>query len=102
MEYYKKALQIEPDQPIAANNLAYLMVEGGQNTDVALYYAQSAAELCRTHRVRRIRLPGCTTPRALMLRRATFWRRLKTAPDDPAIQYHLGMTYSKMSDPPMH
>ena len=34
--YYKKSLQIQPQQPIAANNLAYRMLQNGENVDVAL------------------------------------------------------------------
>lgn len=42
MELYQKALQVQPDYPLAANNLAYLMLENGGNIDVALSYAQVA------------------------------------------------------------
>ena len=42
MDSYKKALAIQPERPIAANNLAYLMVDSGQNLDVALSLAQVA------------------------------------------------------------
>ena len=39
---YLKALQAQPDYPLAANNLAYLLLEHGGNPDVALSYAQVA------------------------------------------------------------
>ena len=39
---YQKALQIEPEYPVAANNLAYLLLEHGGNPDLALSYAQVA------------------------------------------------------------
>jgi len=35
MDSYKKALAMQPEQPVAANNLAYLMVDTGQNLDVS-------------------------------------------------------------------
>ncbi len=99
MESYKKSLQIEPEQPIAANNLAYLMVEGGQNTDVALNYAQTA----------RRSLPNSPSTADTLAwvyyskgtyasARDLLEEAVKAAPDDAAIQYHLGMTYSKLSD----
>ncbi len=99
MEAYKKSLQIEPEQPIAANNLAYLMVEGGQNTDVALTYAQSA----------RRSLPNSPSTADTLAwvyyskgtyasARDLLEEAVKNAPDDASIQYHLGMTYSKLSD----
>ena len=99
MASYKKALSIQPEQPVAANNLAYLMVEGGQNTDVALNYAQMA----------RRELPNAPSTADTLAwvyyakgtyssARDLLEDAAKIAPDDPAIQYHLGMTYQKLSD----
>ena len=39
---YQKALQIQPDNPLASNNLAYVMLQQGGNVDVALAMAQTA------------------------------------------------------------
>jgi len=39
---YQKALDIRANSPLAANNLAYLMVETGDNLDTALSLAQTA------------------------------------------------------------
>ncbi len=39
---YQRALDIQPDYPLAANNLAYLMLEHGGNVNVALSLAQTA------------------------------------------------------------
>ena len=44
-EYYQKILKINPKFPPAANNLAYLYAERGENIDEALNLAQSAKEL---------------------------------------------------------
>ena len=41
-DHYKKALQIQPDYPVAANNLAYLMLTHGENPNVAFSLAQTA------------------------------------------------------------
>ena len=41
-QMYQKALEVSPDFPLAANNLAYSMLEHGGNTDVALSLAQTA------------------------------------------------------------
>ena len=41
---YRKSLQIQPQQPIAANNLAYRMLLNGENPDVALTLAQTARQ----------------------------------------------------------
>ena len=42
MDAYKKTLQLDPNDVVAANNLAYRMVESGQNPDGALALAQTA------------------------------------------------------------
>jgi tetratricopeptide (TPR) repeat protein len=39
---YQKALELNPNSPVAANNLAYLMLERGGNLDQALALAQTA------------------------------------------------------------
>jgi tetratricopeptide (TPR) repeat protein len=39
---YRKTLQIQPEQLLAANMLAYLMLENDENTDVALNLAKAA------------------------------------------------------------
>lgn len=41
-DQYQKELQIQPDYPVAANNLAYLMLEHGGNVNVPLSLAQTA------------------------------------------------------------
>jgi tetratricopeptide (TPR) repeat protein len=99
MEDYKKALQIDPNNAVASNNLAYLMVENGQNVDVALTLAQAA----------RRALPD-SPHTADTLAWVYFFKgnyyaardlledALKTNPDNASMHFHLGMTYSKMSD----
>lgn len=39
---YQQALGIQPDQPLASNNLAYVILQQGGNVDVALAMAQTA------------------------------------------------------------
>jgi Flp pilus assembly protein TadD len=39
---YEQALKVSPDNPLASNNLAYLMLEKGGNIDVAMGMAQTA------------------------------------------------------------
>src|SRR5437879_13551127 len=43
-ELYQKTLQVQPDFPLASNNLAYLMLEHGENSDVALTLAQTSRQ----------------------------------------------------------
>ncbi len=96
---YRKALQIKPQQPIAANNLAYLMLQNGENADVALSLAQTA----------RRGMPASPNTADTLAwayyRKAayTFARDLleeavHTDADNAAMQYHLGMVYTKLGE----
>ena len=98
-DYYKKALDLDSSQVVAANNLAFLMVENGENTDVALSYAQTARRNMPNS-------PGTADTLAWVyyhkgtysLARDLLEDATKAEPNDPAIHYHLGMTYSKLGD----
>ena len=97
--YYKKALEIQPQQPIAANNLAFRMLENGENVDVALTLAQTARQA----------MPN-SPDTADTLAWAYYYKgsygfardlledATKTEPNNAAMQYHLGMVYSKLGD----
>jgi len=96
---YQRSLQIQPRQPIAANNLAYLMLQDGGNVDVALSLAQIARQA----------MPNSPNT-ADTLAWAYYFKgtygfardlledALKLDPNSPTMQYHLGMIYSKMQD----
>jgi tetratricopeptide (TPR) repeat protein len=99
MEYYKKTLELSPGQPMASNNLAYLMVESGGNVDVALTMAQTA----------RRGLPDSPSTADTLAwvyyykgtyasARDLLEDAVKTDPNNASIQYHLGMTYTKLGD----
>ncbi len=99
MEQYKKALAIDSNDAIAANNLAYLMVENGQNADVALNLAQTARRVLPNSPQTADTLAwvfyykGTYSASRDMLETA-----LKSSPDDVSMNYHLGMIYSKLND----
>jgi tetratricopeptide (TPR) repeat protein len=96
---YKKALAIQPDQAVASNNLAYLMTETGGNLDVALSLAQTARRVLPNS-------PDTADTLAWIYYqkgnydsgRDLLEDALKTSPNNAAINYHLGMIYSKLSD----
>ncbi len=101
MDEYKRALQLDSSQAAAANNLAYLMVENGENSDVALSYAETA---------RRILPNSPSTADTLAwvyyhkgtysLARDLLEDASKAEPNNAAIHFHLGMTYSKLGNKP--
>ena len=98
-DYYQKALQIDPEQPIASNNLAYMMLENGGNADVALSLAETS----------RRAMPNSPNS-ADTLAWAYYYKgtygfardlledAVKTNPNSASMQYHLGMVYSKLKD----
>jgi cellulose synthase operon protein C len=98
---YKKALAIDAEQPVAANNLAYIMLQTGDNLDVALSLAQTA----------RRAMPNSpntadTLAWAYYMKGVYYSAKdlltdaLKTAPDDATLYYHLGMTEIKLGHKP--
>jgi len=98
---YQQALSIQPDHPLASNNLAYVMLEQGGNVDVALAMAQTA----------RRRMPdwpnaadtlgwayfqkGIYQSAISQFQEALRLTEKRGAPDDATIHYHLGLAYEK-------
>ncbi len=99
MDLYKKAIQLDPAQAVAANNLAYLMIESGGNSDVALGYAQTARRALP-------QAPSTADTLAWVyyhkgtfgLARDLLQDAEKQDPQDASIHYHLGLTLSKLGD----
>jgi Flp pilus assembly protein TadD len=97
--YYRQALRIQPQQPLAANNLAYRMLVNGENVDVALTLAQVA----------RRGMPESTDTADTLawayyhkgtyqFARDLLEEAVKSSPNDAGMEYHLGMVYSKLRD----
>jgi len=96
---YQKALSIQPDDPVAANNLAYLLLEHGGSVNVALNLAQTA----------RRGLPDQANSAdtlgwayyhngAFSLSAPLFEDAAKKVPANLTYHYHLGLTYQKLND----
>jgi tetratricopeptide (TPR) repeat protein len=97
--YYKKALQIQPEQAVAANNLSYLMMESGQNMDVALTLAQTARRLLPDSPSSADTLAWAYYHKGSFLTaRDLIEDTIKISPNNPSLQYHLGMIYLKLDD----
>jgi tetratricopeptide (TPR) repeat protein len=97
--YYKQALQIQPEQPLAANNLAYLMLENDENTDVALSLAQLARRgLPNSSNTADTLAWAYYKKGAYAFARDLLEDALKTNGNNAAMQYHLGMVYSKLEN----
>jgi tetratricopeptide (TPR) repeat protein len=99
MDYYNKALQADPGNAVASNDLAYLMVEDGQSVDVALTLAQTARRAMPDSPQTADTLAWVNYYKGNYLEaRDLLEEALKTAPDDASIQFHLGMTCTKLND----
>jgi len=97
--YYRKALEIKPDQPLAANNLAYAMLENNENLDVALSLAQTARRALPNSPSTADTLAWAYYKKgAYAFARDLLEEALKTNVNDAAMQYHLGMVYSKLEN----
>jgi Flp pilus assembly protein TadD len=95
-DLYRKALAVQPSYPLAANNLASLMLEHGENADVALSLAQIARQ----------GLPD--SPSAADTLGWAYYQKgtyglaveqleeaVKKQPNNATYHYHLGMAYEK-------
>jgi len=102
---YQKALEIKPNDPLASNNLANVMLQTGGNVDVALSLAQTA----------RLGMPdspevadtlgwiyyqkGAYQSAIGLLNEALKLAEKTKAPDNPDTHYHLGLAYKKIDQP---
>ncbi len=96
---YQKALQIQADNPLASNNLAYVMLEQGGNVDVALSMAQvarrgmpdspNAADTLGYAYLQK----GAYNSAIDMFKQAI--KLDKDPTPDPTFYYHLGLAYEK-------
>ncbi len=97
---YQKALQVQPDSAVAANNLAFLMMQRGGNVDMAVSLAQTARRGMPDS-------PNTADTLAWAYYLKGSYRlaiglledAVKKAPDNAMMQYHLGMAYQKVNDP---
>ena len=95
----QQALQIHPDDPFAASNLADLLLEHGGSADSALSYAQIARQGLPESPVTADALGWAYCQKgAYSLAVNLLEEAVRKAPDEPNYRYHLGMTYMKVAD----
>jgi len=97
---YQKVLAIDPDNALASNNLAYILLEHGGSPTVALSLAQTG----------RKGLPNLPNSADTLgwayyqnggysVAAPLFEDAVKSIPNNPTYRYHLGLTYQKLKDP---
>jgi len=95
-ELYRKALVIQPDQPAAANNLSYLLLEHGGDINYALSLAQTARSAMPDSPNSGDTLAwayykiGAFVSATPLLQEAII-----KSPQNPTYYYHLGLVYWK-------
>ena len=98
-EYYQKALKIDPKFPPAANNLAYLYAERGENMDEALTLAQTCKEQFPNDPNISDTLGWIYYKRNIFSRAIVYLREAnEKVIDNPMMRYHLGMAHYKNGD----
>jgi Tfp pilus assembly protein PilF len=96
---YERALELDHNAGIAANNLAWIFADSNENLDVALQLAQTAkAQFPDVPQVNDTLgwvyyKKGMATMAVTFLREAT-----KRGPSNPSMQYRLGLAYLKAGD----
>ena len=96
---YQKALDVSPDYAVAANNLAYLMLEHGGNIDAALSLAQVARRGMQDSPSSADTLAWAYYHKgAYGLAVDLLQDAIKRSPENPTYQYHLGLSYLKQNE----
>ena len=96
---YEKVLTIDPRAPVAANNLAWIHAESGDNLDIALQLAQTAkAGLPDSSEVNDT-LGWIYYKKDLASQAVPLLREcVDKVPQNPTYQYHLGMALVRSGD----
>jgi tetratricopeptide (TPR) repeat protein len=98
---YQQALGLQPDHPLASNNLAYVMLEQGGNVDVALAMAQTARRGMPDSPNAADTLGWAYYQKGIyqsaigQFQEALRLAEKRGVPDDATMHYHLGLAYQK-------
>jgi putative PEP-CTERM system TPR-repeat lipoprotein len=97
---YEQALAVDSRMSVAANNLAWMYVEEGDNLDVALQLAQTATRTQPDNPGMQDTLGWIYYKKGLArLALPPFQRSVSLDPRNPVFHYHLGLAYLKAGDP---
>ncbi len=104
-QMYQKVLEIRPGNPVASNNLAYIMLQTGGNPDVALALAQTARRGMVDSPNAADTLgwvyyqKGAFKAAIDLFQEALRLQQKGRTPDNPTIHYHLALAYEKVRQP---
>nr|MBI3405525.1 tetratricopeptide repeat protein [Acidobacteriota bacterium] len=100
-EMYKQAIELQADNPIASNNLAFLIAERGGNLDVAMTYAETARKALPDS-------PNVADTLAwIYFKRGRYGLAIELLEESvhkeassPTFHFHLGLAYQKLDNKP--
>ena len=96
---YQKILEIDPNAPIAANNLAFQYAESGGNLDVALQLAQAAKAQLPDEPQFNDTLGWVYYKQDILDQAGQFIQHaIDRDPKNPQFHYHLGMVFAKQGE----
>jgi tetratricopeptide (TPR) repeat protein len=102
---YQQALDLAPNDPLASNNLANVMLQQGGNLDTALALAQTARRGMPNSPDAADTLgwvyyqQKAYQPAIDLFQEALKLAEKNKAPEDAGIHYHLGLAYEKINQP---
>jgi Flp pilus assembly protein TadD len=95
-QMYEKALALRPDDPVASNNMAYVMLQQGGNVDVAFAMAQTARRQLPDNASSADTLGWAFyNKRVYTSAIGLFQEAVQKEPDNAIYNYHLGLAYAK-------
>jgi cellulose synthase operon protein C len=95
-QQYRKALEIQPENPLASNNLAYVMLQQGGNVDVAFAMAQTARRQLPDNPNSADTLGWAFYHKQVYTSAINLFKEaVKKDPDNALFNYHLGLAYAK-------
>jgi Flp pilus assembly protein TadD len=95
-QQYQKVLEIDRDNPLASNNLAYVMLQQGGNVDVAFAMAQTARRQLPDNPNTADTLGWAFYKKNVYGSAITLFKEaVKKQPENPLFNYHLGLAYAK-------
>jgi tetratricopeptide (TPR) repeat protein len=98
-ELYQKALQLQPENGLAANNLSFSMLEHGGNVELALSHAMAARQNLANSPNAEDTLGWAYYHKGeYKLAISMLERALARMPENASVHYHLGLSYQKMQD----
>jgi tetratricopeptide (TPR) repeat protein len=95
-QQYGKVLEIQPENPLASNNLAYVMLQQGGNVDIAFRMAQTARRQLPDNPNSADTLGWAFYQKHVYTSAINLFKEaVKKEPGNALFNYHLGLAYAK-------